>query len=47
MVVMSACIYAFMAYYFTARNRRRREGKEDGKITGMSEEEIAEMGDEK
>lgn len=43
---MSAVIYASMSLYFVKRNQGRRAGKEDWKMAGKSEEEIAEMGDE-
>ncbi|KAK4912733.1 hypothetical protein LTR66_017262, partial [Elasticomyces elasticus] len=46
MVAWAVCVYAFMAWYFTARNRERRDGKEDHKIQGMSDEQISELGDE-
>ena len=46
LVAFSAVIYASMSLYFVKRNRGRREGKEDWKMEGKSEEEIAEMGDE-
>jgi hypothetical protein len=35
-----------MSLYFVRRNRERRAGKEDWKMAGKSEGEIAEMGDE-
>ena len=46
LVAMSAVIYASMSLYFVKRNQGRRAGKEDWKMAGKSEEEIAEMGDE-
>ena len=46
LVAFSAVIYATMSLYFVKRNRGRREGKEDWKMEGKSEEEVAEMGDE-
>lgn len=46
LVGMSAVIYASMSLYFVRRNRGRRAGKEDWKMAGKTEEEIAEMGDE-
>lgn len=46
LVGMSAMIYASMSLYFVRRNRGRRAGKEDWKMAGKTEEEIAEMGDE-
>ncbi len=45
MVGYAACIFAFMSFYFSRVNKRRREGKEDHKIVGMTEEEINELGD--
>lgn len=35
-----------MYFYFRAVNKRRRDGKEDYKIEGKTEEEIADLGDE-
>lgn len=46
LVAFSSVLYAFMSWYFTRRNAARRNGEEDYKIDGKSEDEIAEMGDE-
>lgn len=46
MVAMAVAIYALMGVYFATRNKNRKAGKEDSKIIGKTEEEIAEMGDE-
>ena len=46
MVAVAALVYTLMGIYFSARNKNRRAGNEDSKIAGMTEEEIAEMGDE-
>jgi hypothetical protein len=46
MVAMAAIIYAIMWFYFIRQNRRRSAGKQDAKIVGKTEPEIAEMGDE-
>jgi hypothetical protein len=46
MVAYAACIFGGMSFYFSRINKRRREGKEDYKIAGMTEEEINELGDE-
>ncbi|KAL8701304.1 MAG: hypothetical protein Q9201_004975 [Fulgogasparrea decipioides] len=45
LVGMSSIIFAFMSWYLSKKNDRRRRGEEDGRITGMSESEIAELGD--
>ncbi|KAK5239833.1 hypothetical protein LTR16_011450 [Cryomyces antarcticus] len=45
MVGFAISVYGFMSWYFARENRRRKNGVEDGKIAGMSEEEIAELGD--
>ncbi|EAS28559.3 MFS transporter [Coccidioides immitis RS] len=45
LTAFSACIYAFMWYWYKRANKLREQGKEDGKIEGMTEEEIQEMGD--
>ncbi|ORY60795.1 major facilitator superfamily transporter [Pseudomassariella vexata] len=46
MVGMSTCIYAFMWFWFSRENRRRDAGQVTGQFEGMSEEELAELGDE-
>lgn len=46
MVGVAGVIYAVMGFYFMVRNKNRRAGREDTKIAGKSEDEIAEMGDE-
>lgn len=46
MVAVAGLIYAFMYVYFVARNKSRRAGKEDVKMAGKTDEEVAEMGDE-
>lgn len=46
MVAAAAIIYAIMWAYFLAANKKRSAGKQDAKIVGKTEEEIAEMGDE-
>jgi hypothetical protein len=46
LVAMSCIIFGSMSTYFAVKNKRRREGKEDHKVQGMTEEQIAELGDE-
>jgi hypothetical protein len=41
-----AVIYTFMSIYFRIQNKKRKNGEEDHLIEGLSEEEIAEKGDE-
>ena len=41
-----AIIYSMMSVYFMRRNKRRQRGDEDALIAGLSDEEIAEKGDE-
>jgi hypothetical protein len=41
-----AVIYVFMSSYFVQRNKKRRDGDEDALIAGMSDDKIAEKGDE-
>ncbi|KAK2786936.1 hypothetical protein FQN53_005882 [Emmonsiellopsis sp. PD_33] len=41
----SAMIYGFMWFHYAKVNKARAAGKEDHKIEGMTEEDIAEMGD--
>lgn len=38
-------IYGFMSLYLNHVNQRRRAGKEDHKIVGLSEEQINALGD--
>lgn len=37
--------YGFMTFYLNQVNKRRREGKEDYKIAGMTDAEIDALGD--
>lgn len=46
MVTMATCIYIFMWTYLTRVNKQRAEGKINPKHEGLSEEELAELGDE-
>jgi hypothetical protein len=46
LVAFATLLYGALSLYFTKRNTERREGKDDYKMAGKSEEEIAEMGDE-
>ncbi|KAL8943064.1 MAG: hypothetical protein Q9211_001117 [Gyalolechia sp. 1 TL-2023] len=46
MVAMAAVVFGFMSWYLSKRNDQRRRGEEDGKVADMSEDEIAELGDE-
>jgi len=46
MAAAAAIIYSFMSFYFAQRNRKRRNGDEDVLVAGLSDDEIAEMGDE-
>lgn len=45
MVAMAALVYAGMSFYFTLANKRRLRGDEDSKAEGLSEADIAELGD--
>ena len=45
LVAMSACIYLAFWGWFRYQNQRKRDGKEDHKVQGMSEEEIEELGE--
>jgi hypothetical protein len=42
----AALIYTFMSVYFRIQNKKRKDGEQDHLIEGLSEEEIAEKGDE-
>lgn len=46
MVAFASILYGIMWLYFARVNKLREEGKMDGKIVGMSDDEIAEMGDD-
>ncbi|KAI1906011.1 hypothetical protein LOZ12_005886 [Ophidiomyces ophidiicola] len=45
LTAFSACIYAFMWFWYRRCNALRDQGMEDKKIEGMTETEIQEMGD--
>ncbi|KAL8654294.1 MAG: hypothetical protein Q9226_003494 [Calogaya cf. arnoldii] len=45
MVGMANVIFAFMSWYLSKQNDRRRRGEEDAKVANMSEDEVAELGD--
>ena len=45
MVAAALVLYAVMYFYFMTSNKKRAAGKEDSKIAGKTEDEIAEMGD--
>lgn len=46
MVGMATVIYALMSWYFFNANEYRAVGREDWKLEGKTEEEIAELGDQ-
>lgn len=46
MVAMASIIFASMSLYLSRKNERRKDGEEDAKIANMSEDDIAELGDE-
>lgn len=46
MVAFGVLSFGFMWGFYTVANKRRAEGKQDYKITGMSDEEIEELGDD-
>ncbi|KAF2267637.1 high-affinity nicotinic acid transporter-like protein [Lojkania enalia] len=46
MVAWACLVYAFMWSYFATVNVRRASGKEDHKVEGLSDDEIAELGDD-
>lgn len=45
MVAFAITCYAFMWFHLRHINTRREKGEEDHVIAGMSDEEVAEMGD--
>ncbi|KAI8930945.1 hypothetical protein NX059_011960 [Plenodomus lindquistii] len=46
LLVLGIAIYIALHLYFRRMNKRKREGKEDWRIEGKTEEEIAEMGED-
>jgi hypothetical protein len=46
MVAWACAVYAVMWVYFARINAQRARGEEDYKIEGMSDEQIAELGDD-
>lgn len=46
LVAFSSLLYGAMSLYFIKANKRRGAGMEDQRVEGMSEAEIAEMGDD-
>ncbi|KAF2470366.1 MFS general substrate transporter [Lindgomyces ingoldianus] len=46
MVAWAVSVYAFMWFYFAGVNAQRGKGNEDHTVQGMTDEEIAELGDE-
>ena len=46
MVAFASCLYGLLSLYFSRRNAQRAAGSEDGQVEGMTEEEIAELGDD-
>lgn len=46
MVGMANVIFAFMSWYLSKQNDRRRRGQEDTRFANKTESEIMELGDE-
>jgi hypothetical protein len=46
LVLFAGTVFLSMMFYFIRRNKARRNGEEDHLIEGMTEDEIAELGDE-
>ena len=46
LVAFASIVYGYMWWYFSMVNARRARGEEDYRIEGMSDEEIAELGDD-
>lgn len=46
MVAMATGIYGFLWYYYDKENKKRVEGPMNSKHEDLSEEELAELGDE-
>ncbi|KAJ4326211.1 hypothetical protein N0V94_000158 [Neodidymelliopsis sp. IMI 364377] len=45
LLALGAGIYATLHFWYRAQNKRKLEGKEDHRMEGLSEEEIAELGE--
>lgn len=46
MVAWAILCYSLLWFYFAKTNARRANGEEDHLVEGMSDEEIAELGDD-
>lgn len=46
LVVFSCCIYSLLWWHLARINKKRKSGEQDGRVAGMREAEIAEMGDD-
>lgn len=46
LAAMACTVFAGMSLYFGARNRRRLAGKEDANVAGLTDDQVAELGDE-
>jgi hypothetical protein len=46
MVAWACLVYAYMWLHFARINSRREKGLEDHTVEGMSDEEVAELGDD-
>lgn len=44
-MTLATGIFVVLHVFWKRQNKRRAEGKEDWKVEGMTEEEIAELGD--
>jgi hypothetical protein len=45
MVAMTVVIFSVMWVWFRTKNKRRDNGEDDHTVTGMTEEEILELGE--
>lgn len=46
LVGFAILLYSLLSFFLARENRLRKEGKVDGKIERMTDEEIEELGDE-
>ena len=46
MVAYACVVYGFMWFYFARVNKKRECGGEDHKMQGLSDAEVAELGDD-
>lgn len=46
MVGMATCMYGFMWFWYSRENKQRQGGRMENKYVDLSDDELAELGDE-